>query len=157
MSSLNAHAEKVNPPMPETVRSVGIVQRLAQVLADAVHCRNGQPAIGLSELSVKDRIWYRYTVQSLIAMYREMSDAPAPVVMVLPPEPKPWPKAIERWNDPRPRVTAVVRAAMLDGSCGEPLGAFLNGLTNDEQLAIAHTIANVTISAYCRDLAEGGR
>jgi hypothetical protein len=63
----------------------------------------------------------------------------------------------ERWNDPRPRVTAQARAAMVDGTCGPEFEIYLAGKTNDEQLSMAFTLCNVVISAYIADLAQRGK
>ncbi len=60
----------------------------------------------------------------------------------------------ERWNDPWPAVTAAVRSAMVDGTCGPQLEIEMAGHTNDEQLTIAHTLARVVIAAYIKELAK---
>lgn len=60
----------------------------------------------------------------------------------------PMPTHPERWNDPRPDVTAAVHATLTDGSCGPEMEIFVYGLNRDLQLAIAHQVATAAIGAY---------
>lgn len=69
----------------------------------------------------------------------------------------PLPRNPERWNDARPKVTAAAHGAMTDGACGPALEIFMASFTHDEQLAMAHAISNVVISAYIADLAQRGQ
>lgn len=67
------------------------------------------------------------------------------------------PRHPQRWNDPMPAITAAARAALCDGTCGPVMEVFMAGFTHDEQLAIAHALARVVITADRADLARRGR
>lgn len=65
-----------------------------------------------------------------------------------------YPRDPQRWNDPYPAITAAVRAAMVDGSCGPHFEIVMAGFLNDEQLTIAHTLVRVAIAEYIRGLSK---
>jgi hypothetical protein len=64
------------------------------------------------------------------------------------------PRNPERWNDCYASVTAVVRAAMVDGTCGPRFEIEMAGYSNDEQLTLAATLARIAITEYIRGLAK---
>jgi hypothetical protein len=59
-----------------------------------------------------------------------------------------------RWNDPYTEVTAAVRAALVDGSCGVRMEIDMAHYSNDEQLNIASVLVRVAIGQYIAQLAE---
>lgn len=63
-----------------------------------------------------------------------------------------------RWNDPHADITAAVRAALVDGSCGVRLEIDMAHYSNDEQLNIASVLVRVALGHYIAQIAErGGR
>ena len=65
-----------------------------------------------------------------------------------------WPRNPERWNDPYTPITTIVRAAMVDGTCGPTLEIQMAGYTNDEQLTIAATLTRIVIAEYVKGLSK---
>ena len=64
------------------------------------------------------------------------------------------PRNPERWNDPTPDVTAAVKLAMVDGTCGPRFEIEMAGYTNDEQLDIAHALGRAAVAAYIREMGK---
>ena len=64
------------------------------------------------------------------------------------------PRNPERWNDASPHVTAAVRQAMVDGTCGPRLEIEMAGYTNEEQLDIAHALGRAAVAAYIREMGK---
>ena len=62
------------------------------------------------------------------------------------------PRNPEVYNDPHLPITAAVRRAMVDGTCGPRFEIEMHGYTNDEQVAIAATLARVAVAEYLKGL-----
>lgn len=64
------------------------------------------------------------------------------------------PKDPERWNDAFLQTTLRLRAALVDGTLGPRMEIATGGMTNDEQLALAHAIAAIVRSSDLEALAK---